>query len=218
MSRVRFALAAGLGLTAVAVAIVLAQRPTAIAATNSIPASQTLAVAANKSARACQSNERIPSGIVAIRLSIGAFTGPQVTVTVLSGGRVVASGERESGWDGQNVTVPVERTSRPLFPATVCFATSQIDEEVTMYGHKTAASVAARSGRGEPLAGRLAIQYMGVGRSSWLALASSVTKQMGLGRAWSGTWIAFLVLLLMLTVGALSARLILGEVDDQATS
>jgi hypothetical protein len=213
MSRVRVALIAGLGLTALALGLVLAQHPTVVLATNSITARQTLAVAANKTARACQRDESIPKGTVAIRLSIGAFTGPEVTVRALAGNRVVASGRRQSNWDGQDVTIPVARVASAAHPATVCFATTLIDERVTVFGHKTPPATAARSASGEPLPGRMAIQYMGVGRSSWLSLASSVAKDMGLGRAWSGLWISLLVTILMLTVTVVSSRLIIGEID-----
>jgi hypothetical protein len=55
------------------------------------------------------------------------------------------------------------------------------------------------------------VEYLGPGRSSWLELASSVATNMSRGRAWSGIWVVFLVVALMLIAAALAAWLALRE-------
>lgn len=211
MGSVRTALVAGLALVLVAGVVVLSGSPPRVLATNATGAGTELAVTGTN-ARACQRGERLPGGTDAIRLSLGAFTGPALKVQVLSAGRVVTSGEHDSGWDGQTVTIPVKAVSRSIAAVQSCFAISTAGaESVKLFGTPTAPEVAARAGNGTSLKGRLRLEYLGAGRTSWLALASSVARNMGLGRAWSGVWIAFLVAALMLLAIALGSRLIMRE-------
>jgi hypothetical protein len=212
MRRVRTALAAGLGMIVLATVPVLSQSPLVVLASNSTPASEELATA-TATASACQSGERLPQGTVAIRLSLGAFLGSALSVKASAASRVLTTGERGSGWDARTVTVPVREVSRPSFPTQVCFAIPRVGEKVELLGARSAPGSAARATNGEVLAGRLRIEYLGRGRSSWLALLGTVARKMGFGRAWSGTWIALLVLALMLAASILAARLILGELD-----
>lgn len=214
MRSVRIALAVGLGITAAAVGVVLSQSPLTVLATNWTSTNDVLA-ATTRNAEACQAGERLPGGTLAIRLSLGAFTGPAVKVKAISGARVVTFGEQGSGWDGQTVTVPVGAVSNAISPVKVCFAIRLMgDEEVTVRGSRSVGARAARASEGESLGGRVRIEYLGAGRSSWLALASSVARRMGLGRAWGGTWVALLVAMLMLAAVTLTARLVLRELDE----
>jgi hypothetical protein len=213
MRSVRIALAVGLGVSAAAVCVVLSESPLTVAATNSA-ANEEIA-ATNRSSNACQTNERLPRGTVAIRLSLGAFTGPKVMVKALSDSRIVASGERGSGWDGQTVTIPVKAVSETISPATICFTIATLrDEEVAAFGKLTRQAIAAHAGNGKALPGRLKIEYLRRGRSSWLTLASSVARRMGLGRAWGGTWIVLLMLTLMLAAIVLASRLMIRELCE----
>ena len=213
MRSVRTTLVVGLGITAVAVAVVMAGAPMTVLATNSIHQNEQLATTDYK-ADACQSGESLPRGTTAIRLSLGAFTGPAVAVKAISAARVVVSGERGSGWAGQTVTVPVTAVSRTISPVKICFSIPVVgDEQVTVFGGSTAPSLAARTRSGAALAGRLRIEYLQEGRSSWLSLLPSVARHMGLGRAWSGIWIAPLVAMLMLAATITTSRLIRRELD-----
>ncbi len=213
MRGVKAALAVSLGATVVGIGLVLSESPVTVLASNSASANEVLTVY-GRTARACQTGERLPRGTLAIRLSLGAFTGPRVTVAALSGARLVTFGERGSGWAGQTVTVPVRAVARTVAPVRICFAlTLAGDEPVPLYGRSTGRATAARSGGGAALRGRMAIEYLGAGRASWLALARSVARRMGLGRAWSGAWVAPVVLMLILTATALASRLILRELD-----
>lgn len=214
MRSVKIALAVGLGITALAIGVVLSQSPLTVAATNSVATEDTLATT-NLSVSSCQVGERLPAGTVAIRLSLGAFTGPRVTVKALAGNRVVTSGQRGSGWDGLVVTVPVKAVSQTISPVSICFAfTLAGDEVLTAYGTRAGPAATAHRGNGEGLKGRVRIDYLKEGQSSWLALVPSVAKRMGLGRAWSGTGIVFLVLVLMLASTVLASRLILRELHE----
>jgi hypothetical protein len=213
MSGVRVALAAGLAAIVVAVAVVLSGAPVVALATNSISAVKTLAVT-NSESRACQSGERLPRGTRAIRLSLGAFNGPAVSVHVFAGARLIDSGREGSDWAGQTVTVPIGPVARTVDPVKVCFAAALVRGEVLRVdGSDTKPALAARSAEGEILPGRVEMVYVGAGRSSWLALASSVARHMGLGRAWAGAWVAFLVAALALAIATLTSRLILRELD-----
>src|SRR5450759_2226166 len=115
MRSVKAALAMSLGTTVVGIGLVLSASAPTVLASNSVSASEVLTVY-GRSAGACQTGERLPRGTLAIRLSLGGFTGPRVTVAALSGTRVVTSGERGSGWAGQTVTVPVRAVARTVAP------------------------------------------------------------------------------------------------------
>jgi hypothetical protein len=214
MRSVRVALAAGLAIIAIAVAVVLSASPLTVLATNAIPLNGALAIPW-RHASACQAGEGVPASTVAIRISVVAIIGTRVRAQVLAGSRVIASGEEGPGWTGDSFTIPVRRFAHAVAPAEICFAVAPSHEGVGALGNDTATAIAARTGRG-PLPGRLRIEYLGPGRSSWLALASTVARHMALGRAWSGVWVVFAVATLMLAVAALASGLTLRELARAA--
>jgi hypothetical protein len=204
---VKIALAAGLALIVAAIVVTLSLSPLSVASMNS--ALNEKLASTQQASGACQSNEVLPRGTSAIRIALSAFLGPHVTVKALSGKRVVTDGARGSGWTGGVVTVPVKSVPRTIPHVRICFALALAgDETVSMYGEPSAPALAARSGEGAPLPGRVRIEYLRPG-PSWLSLSSSVARHMGLGHAGSGTWIAFFVAVLMIAVVALSSGLIL---------
>jgi hypothetical protein len=214
MSRVQIALAAGLAGIVLAVLVVLTGSPVAVLATNGVATNATLALA-NTKATACQPGERLPKGTRAIRMSLGSFTGPAVSVHVYAGGHLLASGEHGSNWAGQTVTVPIGLVTRTVYPVKVCFAAALVrGEALRVDGADTKPAVAARSAEGEALPGRVQIEYLTQGSSSWLSLLPSVARHMGLGRAWHGAWVAFLALALMIAIATLATRTIAGELHE----
>jgi len=162
------------------------------------------------SADVCQANEVLPAGTSALRLGLEADLGPKLIVEVLSGGRMVTDGERGAGWGAATVTVHVKPLPRTVSDATVCFSFTGEDESVTALGEHTPTNVAATSRVGA-LPGRVRVEYLQTGRSSWWSLASSVAQRMGLGRAWAGVWIALLVAALAAATGALALWLTVCE-------
>jgi hypothetical protein len=211
MRGARIALAGGLVLTVVAAAIVLSGAPQVLAGSNGVDAviyPPLTSVAG--SASACQGNETVPAGWSAIRLSLEASAGPRVAVAVHTGTTVVAHGESAPGWLGRVVTVPVEPTERTVHHATVCFSFTGANERVSLLGVHTPRPSAAKHGaRARP--GRIAIEYLHAGSSSWWSLAPAVARRLGLGRAWAGTWVAVIVAALMAAAIALASWLILRE-------
>jgi hypothetical protein len=162
---------------------------------------------------ACQADEVLPREVSAVRLGIGAFLGPRVTVEVLAQERAIARGERGSGWTGGTVTVPIGAEASARSGVEVCFAAAlNGDESAALSGVRTPTALAA-SGPGGPLRGRVRIEYLRAGASSWWSLAPSVARRMGLGHAWSGTWSVALVLALMAGVAALCIRLTLRTLE-----
>jgi hypothetical protein len=207
--RVSLALGAGLALLTIAIGLTLTRSPPLLAGTNSIPAATRVATT-TRSAGACQANEVLPADTSAIRLSLEASLGPRVTVKALSGKRVLTHGERPAGWTGLGVTVPVKRVPQSTSGVKICFAFAVENELVSIFGQRTPATVAATYPEGT-LPGRMRIEYLRPGRSSWWSLALSVSRRMGLGRAWAGTWIVLLVLALMVTAATLASWLVLRD-------
>jgi hypothetical protein len=68
-------------------------------------------------------------------------------------------------------------------------------------------------GAPKALPGRLGIEYLAPSHGSWWSRLLSVARHFGLGRAYSGTWIALLVAALMAAVVVLAVRLSLRELQ-----
>jgi hypothetical protein len=192
----RVALAGGLALVAIAVVIVLSGSPQVLTGTNAITPVNAPLASVPGGGSACQANETLPAGTTGIGLSLEATAGPRVAVTVRSGTTILTLGESAPGWLGQLVTIPVKPLNRTVGGVTVCFAFTGADERVSFLGAPTSGHLAARSPTGA-LPGRIAIEYLRAGPSSWWSLARSVARRMGLGRAWAGSGIVILIALLM---------------------
>jgi hypothetical protein len=201
--RTSIVLAAGLVLIAMIVGVTLARSPPTLAGTNRVPAESLIGLV-ERPAGACQSGETLPAGTSAIRLSLVAIIGPRVAVRALSGGRVITRGSTGAGWTGSEVTVPVAALARGVAPITICVRLSDLNGEVEFKGARTSAPVAV-SERGERLHGRLRVEYVRAGHSSWLSLLSAVARHVSLGRAASGMWAVFFILALTLSVVALTS-------------
>ncbi len=209
-TRVSLALGVGLALTVVAVAVTLSGAPTTLAGTNAVPFVGEVANT-NGDASACQAGETLPRGTSAIRLSLEAAIAPSVSVQAVSGGRVVTRGVRGSGWTGGTVTVPIRPVvDRAVRGVTVCFKLGPTREIVTIEGQLTKPASAAR-GEGKTLPGRMRIEYLRGGHSSWWSLALLTVRHMGLGRAWAGSWVALLLATLMAGLVTLCSWILLRE-------
>ncbi len=209
MSRVRAALAVGLVLIAVILGITLSGSPITVARVNG--ASNLSVATITRRTTVCQPGEILPRGTSAIRLRAFALAGPPLALSVSANGREIAHGKQRAGWTGGAVTVPVSALSTTRSGASLCF-TLFLNGHETVYltGESTPEALAARA-NGGTLPGRVLAEYLRPGRSSWLSLAPEVARRMGLGRAWSGGWVAILVVLLMTGVLALCSRLVLKE-------
>lgn len=196
LTRTTGALAAGLALLAIALAVTLSGSPLVVAHTNATPANEPI-LEAGSGSNACQAGEVLPAGITAIRLTLVAVVGPRVSLSVLSGARVLTSGVTASGWTSGAVTVPVTAMPHAVAPVRICFKLGKSVETVQLGGLRTSAATAARNFSGVPLPGRFTVEYMHSGDSSWWSSAKTLARHMGLGRAPSGSWVALLVALLM---------------------
>jgi len=164
----------------------------------------------------CQGNEELPAGVSAIRLSTWAFLGFDVRVKLFRGTQVLAEGRRGADWTSDSVTVAVRPLAHAVSEVTLCFAIGPNTEPVIILGTPAPVREAAVLLQGsaltpanagnEVLAGRVGVEYVAGGRGSWWSRTRSVAEHMGLGRSFSGTWIAFLIFALMFAVGALALR------------
>ena len=207
--RIKAALAGGLGLIAVAVAVTLAHAPTTTVLSRSTSGAKTLA-STTSDAGGCQSGEVLPRDTSAIRLGLFAVTIPAVTVRVLQGSHRITGGTLGVDWSGEGPTVPVARLPRTVSPVEVCFTLKSVASVVELLGRKTPAAEAA-IGEGMPLPGRIGIEYLRSGHRSWWSVAVSVARHLGFGHAASGAWDALLVIALAATFITLSSWLVVRE-------
>jgi hypothetical protein len=207
--RVKLALAVGLLAIALAAGATLARAPLVVDAEN-FPGTHHSLIATAQAAEACQAREVLPIGTTAIRLSLTAVLGPKVTVSVLSGARVLARGVHAPGWEGASVTVAVRPLPATVAPVEICVRLREVNGRVTMLGRPTEESEAAH-GRGQALPGRMHVEFLRDSRTSWWSMATAIAQRLGLGRAASGTWNAFLVMGLAAMLVVLSCWLLTRE-------
>src|SRR5580693_3171123 len=150
MTRTAAALAVGLLLLALALVVTLSGSPLVVARVNASPADEPI-LEGGSGAGACQSGETLPAGISAIRLTLVADVGPRVSLSVLSGGRVLTGGAVAGGWTSGAVTVPVKALAHPVANARICFTLGQSVETVALGGSSTSSAIAARERTGKPL-------------------------------------------------------------------
>ncbi len=210
--RTSIVLATGLTLIAAAVGVTLTRSPSTLAGTDSVSAASILA-AATSEIGACQSGETLPAGTTEIRLSLSAIIGARVSVTVSSGTHIITRGSHGTGWSGGDVTVPVMRVPHTVPHVTTCFTLDKLNGKVSLIGEPTPPARAAVTQTGQPLRGRFRTEYVRTGRTSWLALASSVARHLSLGRSPSGMWIVFFAATAVLGVIAITSWLIVRELE-----
>jgi hypothetical protein len=204
------ALAAGLAVIGLVTAAVLAHSPLTIAATNSVSRQNYIELEEKGKLSTCQPAGTIPRGTSAIQIGIeGLHFSPGVTVKILTGSRVLAEGQRIAGGPSiPTVTVPVKPLARAISQARICTTVGPAVEPIRFYGAPKHSSAAQANPLQEA---ELHMAYLRPGSKSWWSFAPSVVKHLGLGHAPSGKWVAFLVLILMLTAIAIASRLILEE-------
>jgi hypothetical protein len=209
--RIKVALTIGLALLVLALALTLTQAPTSLAR-RSTSEDQILGTVSHK-VDYCQEDEVLPRETSAIRVHIYAEYGPRVTAALSQKGRVIAHGQQGVGWTGGAVTLPVGALSRTRSGVRLCVALSLNGyETVSLLGEQTPSARAAHSAN-TTLQGRLTVEYLRAGRSSWWSLLPEVARRAGLGHAPSGTWVLAFVAALMTGMLALCAGLLVRELS-----
>lgn len=172
----------------------------------------------------CQPYEVLPAGISDVRVSIWAFYGARVRVAAFKEGtrELLTEGSRSGNWTSDSVTVPVRPLRRTVSGVKLCVSVGPNSEPLLFIGPKTEPRTAAAIAEGVPAAsltpanaqllqGRMTVEYLAPGHRSWWSRLLEVARHVGLGRSYSGTWVALLIALLMVAVGVLSVRLTLRE-------
>jgi hypothetical protein len=206
---VGLSLAAGLLALTVALIVVLTRPPLTLVGNNSVPAN--LAVNFLRSATtSCENGGTVPQGTGAVRVSLSANTGPKVVLKIFSGRTLVSEGQHAAGWGiDETVTVPVRRVTHTISNAHICTSVEALPEPLQLNGLR----VKTPSGAISIL---LRMEYLTPGGHSWLSQAASIVEAFGLGHAPSGTWVAYLVIAMMLVVTVLASRLVFREAAARA--
>jgi hypothetical protein len=210
MRSVPIALALAAALLVIALGLTLHGAPIAVAGSNGIPDAGEVA-RTRKATSACQAGESLPGATTAVRLTLAGEIGPAIAVTIRSGGHTIAHGSRGDGWTGASVTVPISHVAHTTPGTEICFALGHPLGDIEIFGEHTSGANALMGPRGEPLPGRMGVEYLRPGRASWLSLAPSIARRMGFGHAWGGAWIAFALLAAMASVAGLLAWIVRGD-------
>jgi hypothetical protein len=201
---VKLTIAVSLALTVAVGALTLTRSPPRLVGARAVETAE-LASTVDKAA-ACQANEVLPRGVTAIRLTLETLFGSGVLVRAYSTSRLLTEGRRAAGWAGGSVTVPVVPLNHTVSHVKICFQLLGNSEPVGVVGVRTPPREAAVSRAGQRLSGRFGVEYLAAGRGSWWSRALSVARHIGIGHAFSGTWVALLIAALMAAVGALALR------------
>jgi hypothetical protein len=196
-------------LIALAVALTLTRSPPRVVRTSSL--GQATVASTLGEASFCQAGEALPAGVSAIRLTVWAYFGVNIHVTVSSGSRTLTTGRRGPDWTGSSVTIPVTPLRHAVSPVKVCVDVGPNSEVLYFSGSEAPRSAAAVASTGEPLAGRQGIEYLAAGNRSWWSRIVEVARHIGLGHALTGTWVVLLIAALMAAAGGLTIRVALRE-------
>jgi hypothetical protein len=203
----------GIGFALIAAALVwlLLQTPKAVISSNYVTVTQELGLL-REHTKVCQTGERLPAGTEAIRVSMGAIAhvGPAVSATVSHEGHSVASGHHDAGWVSSSLTLPLRPPVEKPVDATICLTPGRIGMPVELIGNMAPRDLATTV-NGTPLSGRMRVEYLTHGHSSWLSMARHVARRLGLGHSPSGTWIVFPLVALMALAVTLAAWLLLRD-------
>lgn len=209
--RVEVTLGVGVALLVAVCAYALTRSPPRVLRAGAKPIG--LLIPLDGDGEACQAKEALPAGVSAIRLSLAAYVGARIRVAAYSGSSVLTEGRRGPDWTGTSVTVPVAPLRQSASDVTLCFDVAPNSEALFLLGRETPAAEAMTTPIGRRLPGRIDIEYLGSGQGSWWSRLLPVARHMGLGRAFSGTWIVLLVAAMVAAVGALAGRLVLRELS-----
>ena len=208
---VKVTLAVGVALLLAVAALTLTRAPPRVVGVSSATnASTRLPLGrALGDATVCQGNESLPAAVSAIRVTLGAEYGSSVHVTASQGSRILTQGTRGPEWTSGSVTVPVAPLSHAASHVMLCFELAPNSEPIYFLGNETSAGETAilhtaGSPGGQPLGGRVGVEYLAAGQGSWWSRILTVARHMGLGHALTGTWVALLIAALAATAGALA--------------
>jgi len=202
-------MALGLLVIAAALIAVVIQAPRTAVATNAITVTGRLGLFYPHTT-ICQADEPLPAATTALRLSLSAYIGPSVSVTVSHGDEILARGHQSAGWVGSSLILPLEPMVAEPQDTTICFTRDSGQLSVDVNGGYASHGRTARVD-GNPLPGRMRVEYLSRGRRSWLSLTEQVARRLGLGHAPSGTWLALALTILMASAIGLTAWILLRE-------
>jgi hypothetical protein len=207
--KVAITIGAGSALIVAVLLAVLLHAPNEPISTNSVAVQREIGLFSAHDV-VCQSNERLPASTDALRMSLIAYIGPAVSVTVSHEGRVIARGHHGGGWISGSLTLPLQPSVSSQTGARICLTRDSSALLAGLLGQATPTSLAAAS-NGQPLAGRMRVEYLTHGHGSWLSMAKHVARRLGLGHNPSGTWIVLPLAALMAIALGLGAWLLMRE-------
>jgi predicted membrane protein DUF2142 len=200
------------------IALVLSHAATRRSGSNGVLTRDTVTVPAG--ATLCQPGEVLPVDTAALRVFASADSDaiPRLLVTLRRHGRLLARAAARISPSGEQLTVPIPRTTRDSDDVEACFAVRAGDAGFA--GNVTQGGEVSSVLGGQPTGSSVRIDYERPGRESWWAYAPTIVRRMGFGRGgWGGPWIVGLIAGLVLASLTLTGRVLLRTVaheDDRA--
>ena len=208
----------GIALIVLLAVVTLSHAPPRVVRTNAPTGVNAQIATLIESGELCQAHETLPAGATAVRLSVGAYVAAPIKVTLSSGSRILTQGRRRADWTGSPVTVPIAPLRTTASDVTLCVDIAPNNELIYIQGASAPAGEAATLGAGQSLGGKLVAEYLAPGSGSWWSRIGSVASHMALGRAFTGTWVVWLTVILMVAVGGLAMGLAVKELSSRGPS
>jgi hypothetical protein len=202
-------LAGGLVTIGVAIVLVLSHRPLVAIGSNGVSGKNYVELEEKGALSNCQTAGTIPRGTSAVRLEIeGVYFSPAVTVEIAAAGHAIARGAHAPGGPAApNLIVAVPELTRTVRDAKICVAVGPTVGPIRVSGVPGSSAHVSNALQQAVLR----VEYLREGHRSWRSSLSTIAHRIGLGRAPDGGWVAWLALVLTLTVSALALRLALQE-------
>jgi hypothetical protein len=199
---------AGLVVLAVVVLVAMFGSEPRIAGQNGVFVQDVVTETKGRATTFCQNDEVLPKDTASVELSLIATSGlsPRVRVQASKDGRVLTQGTSPAGWTGETLAIPVRSVPRTALGVRLCISVGK-GGNVQLVGTKKDTRTYDTSP--PTTQDQIKVAYVRPGSESWWAYAPTVLHRMGLGRAWSGSWIVLVILALMIAPGAIAIRQLL---------
>jgi hypothetical protein len=215
--RVRYVVAAGGLVIAIALVLVLSERGPRRSGSNRVPNGE-FAVTLERGSSVCQPGETIPADTAAVEMTIGTYRAPgtplQVHITGAQGG-LISEGGLGHGWQQGVVAIPIRRVPANHTAATVCLRNTGSDALALAGVAPFGAGTIKINGRS--VFGALRLDYLRPERGSYFSLLPTIADRVGYGKgSYTRDWAWIGVLVAVATVAVLVGRLLLRAERDAA--
>ncbi len=202
-----------------ALVVVLTSTAPNVVATNSRVIVSASAVTLDQGTERCQGGEYVPEEAARLRVfpgsPLGRPTGEPLAISVFdSAGRAVTQASVPGGYrSSRPLDVPLRARERDVVPGSLCVRNLGTHP---MSFARSLNSPIDRAGPGARPEGEIRVDYLRLGRRSWLTLSPDIARRFELFKpSFFGPWTMWATLAMVVAVGAIAVRLVLRSLPQR---